>query len=278
MPPRRSRRINVGNQLRIRGKLLVDVELKGYNIKVPYDFINDIMDSTNDNEIAVFNIAKTGVLVSIADYTHQKSVIYVSSEVFALVKHKRTPKTKFITIEKFTDYKKGESVLLEPLSIKFFDVKDQLILLQDYICHNVRLLYPRQEFTVYSTELNTTIPFRVLMTNDTRFQVILAIDTDLTVNFDCSTIEKRMILPEQWREPIPIYVPSDGMKCAIDYVLAGAYSGTKSIDDFGIAKLDNVDVDSINMDKDNVDNYNVDDDTDDNNMNDNDMDNDDVDD
>lgn len=226
MPPRR-RQINA--QLRIRGKLLVDVELKGYNIKIPFDFINDILASTNENEIAVFNIAKTGILVSVADYTQEKAVIYVSSEVFTLVKHKRTPKTGFITMEKFTDYQKGEQVLLEPLHTKFFDIKDQLILLQDYICHNVRLLYPKQEFTVYSTELNCSIPFRVLMTNNTRFQVILAIDTDLTVDFDCEKIEKRMILPEQWRDSINIYIPSDGMRCAIDYVNAGLYSGTELI-------------------------------------------------
>ena len=68
MSIRRNRQLNLNKLLRIRGKLLVDVKLKGYNIKVSRDFINDVLDKTEINNIAVFNIANSGILVSIVDY------------------------------------------------------------------------------------------------------------------------------------------------------------------------------------------------------------------
>lgn len=232
MPPRRERRVNANNnnnanqpQMNVVGKLLVDVELKGYNCKIPFKYAEQILNTVGINEIAVFNVAKTGLLVSISDYTYDDYTIYVSSEVFGLVKDKRSPKRGVLSIQRFYDYEKGEGILLEPLHTKFFDVKDQLLLLQDYICHNVRILYPKQEFEIYSDELQTILRFRVLMTNNTRYKVISAIDVDLSVDFDYKYINEKMLLPEELRDPFNMYIPSDGMRSAIDYVDAGLYNG-----------------------------------------------------
>lgn len=226
MPPRRERRENANQtQMNVVGKLFVDVELKGYNCKIPFKYAEQILNTVGVNEIAVFNVAKTGLLVSVSDYTYNDYTIYVSSEVFGLVKDKRSPKRGVLSIQRFYDYEKGEGILLEPLHTKFFDVKDQLLLLQDYICHNVRILYPKQEFEIYSDELDTMLRFRVLKTNDTRYKVISAIDVDLSVDFDYKYINEKIKLPEEFRDPFNMYIPSDGMRSAIDYVDAGLYNG-----------------------------------------------------
>ena len=221
--------MNNNKSIKISGKLLVDGNLSGYNCKVPFKYAEQILSTIGINEIGVFNIAKTGTLVSVSDYTYDNYKIYVSSEVFALVKHKRTPKRGIISIERFYDYEKGQEILLEPLNYKFFDVKNQLLLLQDYICYNVRILYPKQEFEIYSNELQTMMKFKVLMTNKTRYKVISAIDIDLSVEFDYKYINEKIKLPQQLRDTFNLYIPSDGMRTAIDYVNAGLFNGDKSL-------------------------------------------------
>lgn len=214
--------------LKIRGKLLIDFTLQGYNIKVPQKHLQAVLNtSTSMNDLAVFNVAKSGVLVSIIDYICQDNVIYVSEEVFSLVKHYRTAKMGYITIERFCDYVNGSTVLLKPMSTKFLKVMDQVGLLQNHICHNIRLLYPKQEFSVFAEELNEYIKFQVVMTNDTRYRVILAIDTDLTVDFDCVELLERMKLPEPFRDTMSMFIPGDGMRTPQDYVDNGLYNGNK---------------------------------------------------
>jgi hypothetical protein len=215
--------------LEITGKLLADIELKGYNIKVPYKYLQEITTKTPESGIPIFNIAKSGFLVSVIDYIELTDIICVSQEVFHLIKHLRRVNDLSITIQHFTDYEQGTQVLLEPLNTYFLDVSNQTTLLQDYICKHIRLLYPHQEFTVYDNENKQDIKFRVIETNKTRFKVILAIDTDLVVDFNCKKIIERMKLPEPFRNPIPMYIPSDGMRCIDDYIEAGLYSGKELI-------------------------------------------------
>jgi hypothetical protein len=211
--------------LKIYGKLLIDFTLQGYNIKVPQKYLQQILNISHKN-LSVFNIENSGVLVSINNFINQDNVIYVSEEVFKIVKHYRNPSGN-ISIEIFTDYEDGETVLLKPLNTKFLKIKDQIKLLQNYICHNIRILYPKQIFLVFSEELNEYIKFQVIKTNETLYKVLLAIDTDIIVNFDFTEILERIKLPEPFRDSINMYIPSDGKKCALDYVNSGLYNGTK---------------------------------------------------
>jgi hypothetical protein len=205
------------SQLIISAKLLVDVNLKGFNIIIPDKYIQKIISTTNPGDITIFSIEDTGILVSVLEYSTLNN-IYVSNEIYQLIKHKKTLNYGLININRFTDFEKGDKVIFEPLNTTFLQIKDQLTLLQDYICHHIRLLYPKQEFKIYSKEINNNIKFRVISTNNTKYKVITAIDTDLNVDFDCKLIIERMKLPKQFRDPISIFIKGDGKHCAIDYI------------------------------------------------------------
>lgn len=208
----------------VRGLLCVNPQLMGCSCEISNKYLEDILRECDAHQIPVFNVERSGILVTVKDYifTHEP-IINVSSEMFSQIRHLKD-KNGFITMALFKDFEIGSHTVLKPLTTKFFDVKNQMELLTDHINTNIRILYPNQIFEIHSKELDTDITFKVMKTNNTRYKVISAYDTDLEVDFDCEQLHKRMILPEQWRDPIKIRINGDGMRCADDYILAGKLS------------------------------------------------------
>ena len=124
----------------------------------------------------------------------------------------------------------GEIVLLEPLNTKFLGITNQMEFLTDYICHNVRILYPDQIFEVYNTDKHgdpVVIPFKVKLTNNSKYKIIKAFNTDLTVEFDYEYILSKRHLKEEIRDPFHYYNSSKGETCLCYYLKNNLYTGDK---------------------------------------------------
>lgn len=222
----------------IKGKLLVDQNIKGYNIKIPNRYLQDIFNANvlKSNDIPIFQVfhpiyrAGINFYLVVSDYYEPQNYendIYVSHEIFHKIKHYKDANQQ-ITIKFNTHINTGTEVTLKPLDFSFFSVRDQMSLLMINIGSSIRILYPGQIFKIKCFELDCDLYFEVLSTNNESNIPILVVETNLEVNFNCESLLRKSSLPRQFQNSINIDIPkTDNAKCACYYI--EKYSGSENI-------------------------------------------------
>jgi hypothetical protein len=157
-------------------------------ILLPNKYIDYIYSFQNAQELNIFKIELEDSYIygTLYDFIDD-DIIYISDKLFEfftdkypLVKHGVEFK---LTLSNHHLVNK-DTVIIKPLTINFFDVKDQLKLFENIIGKEFRILYNHLTISIYSHEIQDIIDFEIIIDNDINNNIIIkAIDIDLSIDF-----------------------------------------------------------------------------------------------
>lgn len=199
--------------VKIYAKVIKTQQLQGNNIIVPTSFMEDIVSSTELNQIPIFKINKARIFVSVIDYSPTDAVVECSQQIWQYIAH-LLDANGFLMFTQYKSSSQGKRILIEPETINFLRVKDQMSMLNSSIGSDIRVFSKGFTFWIYSFEINDKVWFKVKeiegINKDKNCKVITAYDNDLIVDFDCSKIiekeEKTRFLPEIFREETNMFI------------------------------------------------------------------------
>lgn len=249
----------MNNNTLFQGKLMIDNDLKGFNIKIPDKYLPTIinMNILKSNEIPIFQIINKNLKIKnlrlvnqylvVQDYHNAEiygDYIYVSYNIFHKLKKYRDNNGN-IHIKFIKHVYIGKEVKIKPLNIDFLKIQDQMMLLQNSFLIDNRILYPGQYLQIYSFELDKELQFYVnstvginsrdLNNIDTTENIynnvpVLTTETNLTVEFNCQDLIKKLSYPKPFQNPIIININENKFNCACDYLDLNLYNGDKEIE------------------------------------------------
>jgi hypothetical protein len=157
-------------------------------ILLPKKYIDYIYSFQNAQELNIFKIELEDSYIygTLYDFIDD-DIIYISDKLFEfftdkypLVKHGVEFK---LTLSNHHLVNKN-NVIIKPLTINFFDVKDQLKLFENIIGKEFRILYNHLTISIYSQEIQDIINFEIVIDNNINNNIIIkAIDVDLNIDF-----------------------------------------------------------------------------------------------
>lgn len=147
---------------------------------LPTKYSDIIFNNNFDNTLNIFRVNNLNVYVTFYEfYDTLDEYIYVSDNIYNYIEDPYN-----VELCLYNHYLVDrEKVILQPLNIDFFEVKNQLDLFKNIIGNKFRILYNDMYLNIYSVELKKDLEFKIIIDNN---DIIKAIDVDLAIDFQPS--------------------------------------------------------------------------------------------